>query len=417
MTASILMLKFATLLHIASIVIGASRVPGRLSSGPKVLRVPLARQSQASSVKRLFRGQPARLSVAKYLQSDRDEHRQALINDYNFGYYGNMSVGCPPQYFKMIMDTGSADLWVPSKCCNVTESPACGCANLYDHSKSKCFKPNWTETALQYGIGYIDGYQSFDRVGVADASVNCQCVIEATTIRDFGDCPVQDGICGLAFPPLAATYQDPFFTNMIKQGKVDEPIFSFYLNDNNTGGPESECLFGGINHYLYTGELTYVKLSRALYWQVHVDKIVVDDCGKVCKDGCEAIYDTGTTLCYGPDKDVAKLNEYIGAELQPIGFYTVNCSSMCELPIVYIYMGCRAFPLTGHDYVFKFEDEEGNEPPICISGFVPGGDLPFWLFGDIFLRKYYSVWDYGCERLGFATAVGASRCDNCATNY
>ena len=89
------------------------------------------------------------------------------ITDYmNAQYYGEIGIGNPIQKFKVIFDTGSSNLWVPSNECK-----HCSNHNLYDHTKSTTYQVNNSKFNIEYGSGTVNGFISKDTIHLGTLTV------------------------------------------------------------------------------------------------------------------------------------------------------------------------------------------------------------------------------------------------------
>ena len=81
-------------------------------------------------------------------------------------FVGTISIGTPRQYFRVIFDTGSANLWVPGINC---KKRAClQNKNKFNSAKSSTFSEEGTPFNIKYGSGIRSGYLSRDTVGVGE---------------------------------------------------------------------------------------------------------------------------------------------------------------------------------------------------------------------------------------------------------
>lgn len=153
---------------------------------------------------------------------------------------------------------------------------------------------------------------------------------------------------------------------------------------------------GGVDKAHYTGELTYVPVSRAKYWQITVDSFSIGGLSKV-----EGILDTGTSLLVAPPDVVSAFGKKIGATNVLGKEWTIDCSKIDSLPELEIQIAGKPFNLSGKDYVLNVSGQ-------CLLG-MTGMDLSreglSLILGDVFLRKYYTVFDLGNTRVGLATAA------------
>ncbi|CAK9858929.1 unnamed protein product [Sphagnum jensenii] len=321
-----------------------------------------------------------------------------LSNFMDTQYYGEIGIGTPAQNFAVLFDTGSSNLWVPSSKCYF--SLACYFHTRYESSSSSTYKENGTSFAIQYGTGSMTGFLSQDNIAIGDLTVINQVFAEATQEPGLTFVAAQfDGILGLGFKEISVDSVTPVWYNMLSQGLVTQPVFSFWLNRDASQENGGELVFGGVDPKHFQGTHIYTPVTRKGYWQFNMgDVLIGGESTDYCKGGCAAIADSGTSLLAGPSVCDHLPNSN--------GDSTVDCSSLASMPDVAFTIGGNIFTLTPAQYILQIG--QGSQAQ-CMSGFtgldIPPPAGPLWILGDVFMGVYHTVFDYGNTRLGFAKSA------------
>ncbi|XP_019332780.1 renin [Alligator mississippiensis] len=328
-----------------------------------------------------------------------------LTNYLDTQYYGEISIGTPAQTFKVVFDTGSANLWVPSYKCSPLYS-ACVSHNRYDSSKSRTYIANGTGFAIQYGTGSVKGFLSQDVVMVADIPI-IQVFAEATVLPAFPFIFARfDGVLGMGYPSQAIDGITPVFDRILSQQILKEEEFSVYYSRNSHLQPGGEIILGGSDPAYYTGSFHYLNVIKNGYWQISMKGVSVGAELLFCKEGCSVAIDTGASYITGPAGSISVLMRAIGATELAEGGYMIDCDKVPQLPIISFHLGGKAYTLNGPAYILR-QSQYGED--ICSVAFVgldiPPPTGPFWILGASFIGQYYTKFDRRNNRIGFATSL------------
>ncbi|KAJ8486927.1 hypothetical protein ONZ51_g4529 [Trametes cubensis] len=330
-------------------------------------------------------------------------------------YIGTVSIGTPPQTFKVVLDTGSSDLWVAS-----TNCLSCGVTGPNGQEQ---------EITIRYGSGSVAGILATDTVSMAGFTVNPQTFLLAEQMTSGlldGDV---SGIMGLAFEALASTNAVPFWQALANGGQFATPEISFWLarhlDDVNPPDeqPGGVMTLGGTNSTLFTGDIEFIPLTVTTggptFWMLEMTGNLVNRSyagqrspGSIMRDAALSAIDTGTTLIGGPSDAVRAIYEAIpgSAEVSSMqGFYAFPCSTDVQVSLAF---GGKSWPISSADMNLG-----RISASMCVGGIFDlslgsdvsgGGGNPVWVVGDTFLKNVYSVFRSNPAAVGFAQLSDAA---------
>ncbi|KAF3921023.1 Aspergillopepsin-F [Arthrobotrys entomopaga] len=279
-------------------------------------------------------------------------------------------------------DTGSADLWVFSSLMPSSQSRG---HHVYKPS-SKASQVSGASWDISYGDGSsASGSVYLDTVTIGGLTVAKQGVEAAKKASSqFTQDNSNDGLVGLAFGSINTVsphQQKTFFENAMSS--LPEPVFTADLKHDAPGTYD----FGFIDKSKYTGDITWVDIDNSQgFWQF--------DAGD-----STAIADTGTTLLLVSSSQVRSYYKKIkGAKLDnEEGGYTFPCSATMEDFTVTLGENTATIPAKYMNYA---PVEEGSSTCFGAVQAMEGEDL--WIYGDIFFKSFFTVFDYGNNRFGWA---------------
>lgn len=313
---------------------------------------------------------------------------ELTLANYISYYTANISVGTPPQYFEVTVDTGSSDFWVPSK--EITSED-----HTYDSSKSSTYQDLNQTFSITYVGGSAKGEWAKDNVGWGDITLEAQ---------QFGIVNQSDagaGIAGIGMEGVESTSDKyPNIPRSFKdQGYISSCAYSLYLDDvsSNTGS----ILFGGVQSNKYKGKLYTVPMTDDNAFYVEVSEVSIN--GKTVSNGSfNSLLDSGTTFTYLEKSLLDPIAEQLNAKYDSDKnlYFTDDYSD--DKNLTYSFSGAK-ITVPASELLIPGNWYGGSNPPGKYMVSIQPSDT-LKIMGGTFLRSAYVVYDLDNKEISLAQA-------------
>ncbi|KAJ7066923.1 aspartic peptidase domain-containing protein [Mycena amicta] len=337
-------------------------------------------------------------------------------------------------YFRVALDTASADLWLVGSTCTTS---SCTAVPRYPLDRKSSSFASVFHASYADGTA-VSGFVATESIQLANITLPGQ------TFAIVTDCNLTlsdevSGVLGLGFPRLStissASESTPFFPTLAQNGLLDYPLFGLSLADGGSGS----LTLGAIDSEVVTNvsmidwnpvvEFSPVagesNTSSYLHWVISMSQFAVNTTritpvptySKNTGNTTLALFDVGAVGIFGPYQDVERIFAKIdGSRLVADGLWAIPCDTLIPLTFTF---GSQDYSMDPTEYLIG--PASGN-PDICLSwpmALRPSGDGIDWQFGIPFMRTVYSIFSYGIDtkeppHLGFYRLKNMTESTNAA---
>ncbi|KAJ6575374.1 acid protease [Mycena capillaripes] len=344
-----------------------------------------------------------RTRLATSRSSPTSEPLLDYFNGTDLQYFGNISIGTPPQHFTVVFDTGSPFLVVPGTACG----SACRTQRQFNSSASSTFVDQHSSSTITFGTGVgvtpVNGSNwelhlsaVTDTVSVAGLTVNSTDLFLITNeTATFLDDPF-DGIMGLS-PNSASFFEAGGYS----------PLMGMLFTPKNKGG--AEITLGGVDTTKFKTPLVFSPSLVDDNWQLSSLGIYVN--GQTTSELNNTVplfFDSGTPNMLFVESIALAIYRMISPDIvanddEP-GTFGIACDLIPTLPAVIdlTFAGIAGYPpfnLT----IPSSELSSGpfpNKPDVCQTLINVSEGLN--LVGLSLFKHYYSAWNFTGPSIGFA---------------
>lgn len=325
-------------------------------------------------------------------------------------YMADITVGSEGQSFRVLIDSGSSQLVLPSVACN---DAACQRHHRFAVNESTSVNRTGQTMRIGFSKGHVSGHVLQDVVCLGSGGEKVPLHTESFIQEPAGACVRMaflaaesesdiftnfpfDGILGLGSASdnvLSGRTEYSFLRAMVSSGKIDTATFAMKL----TNDGDSELTLGGVEESsLANRRLSWWHLSpfaTGAQWQFDINDLTLDGVPQNFGN-IKVGVDSGTSLLAADDALKSWLQQHLGDG--------DGCSDVNHKPV----LGLRrsdgtTLLLLPSDYVDNIDGE-------CSLALMPhhsGANGERLLLGASFLRRYVTVFDRDNSQLGFGVAA------------